>query len=348
MVPSKLIKEIMELLDKAKNPLYFFDDDPDGLTSFLLLFKNYDKKGHGVTLKVGMKDERVYNIKIREYKPDLVVVLDRAEISQELINSIKVPLVWVDHHPPHERKVKYYLNPMLFDKEDNRPTSYWAYQLTGPNKDLLWIAAVGVSADWFVNEVTDEFAKKYPDILSGKIRKQGNILFDTNLGKLVKIFGFILKGETQEVKKSIRILSEMTDPYELLNQTTENSKYLNKRYEKVNKEYERVLEDASKSFDVNYQVLVYVHPSKKISLTGSISTELMHRFPNHVIILGREKGDYIYISLRSDLVPISGALEEALKHVRGYGGGHKFACGSSVHRDDFDRFLEEFKGALKL
>ncbi|MBI2109682.1 hypothetical protein HYT58_00725, partial [Candidatus Woesearchaeota archaeon] len=38
--------------------------------------------------------------------------------------------------------------------------------------------------------------------------------------------------------------------------------------------------------------------------------------------------------------------QEALKHVRGYGGGHKLACGASVNRDDFSRFLEEFKKNL--
>ena len=37
MLTKKQINEIREHLEKAQNPLFFFDNDPDGLCSFLLL-----------------------------------------------------------------------------------------------------------------------------------------------------------------------------------------------------------------------------------------------------------------------------------------------------------------------
>jgi single-stranded DNA-specific DHH superfamily exonuclease len=37
MLNDKQIDEIREHLEKAQNPLFFFDNDDDGLCSFLLL-----------------------------------------------------------------------------------------------------------------------------------------------------------------------------------------------------------------------------------------------------------------------------------------------------------------------
>ena len=49
MLTKKQIKEIKEHLDKAQNPIFFFDNDPDGLCSFLLL-QRYCEKGKGAYL----------------------------------------------------------------------------------------------------------------------------------------------------------------------------------------------------------------------------------------------------------------------------------------------------------
>ena len=37
MLNKKQIKEIREHLEKAQNPVFFYDSDADGLASFLLL-----------------------------------------------------------------------------------------------------------------------------------------------------------------------------------------------------------------------------------------------------------------------------------------------------------------------
>ena len=44
------LEEIKGYLEKSVNPLFFFDDDADGLCSFLLLYR-YFKKGKYVPLK---------------------------------------------------------------------------------------------------------------------------------------------------------------------------------------------------------------------------------------------------------------------------------------------------------
>jgi len=52
------------------------------------------------------------------------------------------------------------------------------------------------------------------------------------------------------------------------------------------------------------------------------------------------------MSLRALKIKIAPILENALKDVKGYGGGHDHACGSVVSKDDFDRFLENIKSQI--
>ena len=39
MIPKKEIKEIRKALSESARPLIFFDDDPDGLCSFLQFYR---------------------------------------------------------------------------------------------------------------------------------------------------------------------------------------------------------------------------------------------------------------------------------------------------------------------
>ena len=54
MIPESQLKEIKVALDKSENPLILFDDDPDGICSYLLL-KRYMDKGKGVVVKSSPK-----------------------------------------------------------------------------------------------------------------------------------------------------------------------------------------------------------------------------------------------------------------------------------------------------
>ena len=47
MLSEKQMQELKEHLDRAQNPLFFFDNDADGLCSFLLLAR-YIGRGKGV------------------------------------------------------------------------------------------------------------------------------------------------------------------------------------------------------------------------------------------------------------------------------------------------------------
>src|SRR3989344_1687600 len=269
MIEEKKLQEIRDALENAQNPVVFFDDDPDGLVSYLLLKRKYERC-YGVPLKVSMRDDSLFHTITADMKPDLVVILDRAEVSQEAIDGMNTTIVWLDHHPPMDRKgVKYY-NPRLKDPSDRSPTSYWAYKVVQQD---LWLALIGIFADWYIPEFMDQCQHKE---LIGEADTPPKILFETKDG-----------------------------------------------------------------------VLVYVYPSDKNSFTGAISNELIYKFPDKLIVIAREKDGNLRVSMRSSSIVINKILPIALDGVKGYGGGHEYACGANIDKHDFDKFIEQLRAAAK-
>ena len=98
MLIKKEIDKIKDHLDNCKRPIYFFHDDPDGLCSFLLFYR-YVKEGKGIAIKSSIGVDEKYLKKVEEYGADKVFVLDLANIEQDFLDKVKVPVIWVDHHP---------------------------------------------------------------------------------------------------------------------------------------------------------------------------------------------------------------------------------------------------------
>ncbi len=341
MISKEDIRKIRKLLKDSENPLFFFDDDPDGMCSYLLL-KRYCGKGHGVVVKCSPVLDMMYLRKIQEYSPDIVFVLDKPIILQEFVDKVNVPIVWIDHHKPLDIKGVKYFNPRLENPQDASPTSYWCYKVSG--KDL-WLAMCGIVGDWYLPEFTGEFVKRYPDLL-GDVKDPGEALYDTEFGKLSRIFSFLLKGKTSDVMKCVRILERIESPYEILNQETSRGKFIYKHYEKVNKNYKRLLKDALKSIGRG-KVALFLYPSTRMSFTGDLANELLHRHSNKLIVMGREKEERVVLSLRSKGYKIPPILKKVLDGLDGYGGGHEYACGCSIARKDYDTFVSRLKKAVR-
>ncbi len=342
MISEKQIEEIRKELKESENPLFFFDDDPDGLCSYLLLRK-YIEKGKGVVAKGSATLDVNYIRKVEENSPDKIFVLDKPIISQEFIDKANRRIIWIDHHPVvHREGVKYY-NPRTSNNE-NICASYLCYKIIEDNEELreedLWIAAVGIIADWGIPVFFDELSKRYPDLI-GNARTEKELLYECEFGKLAKIFSYLLKGKTSDVNKHINILLKMKSPYEILKQESTKGKYVFKTAEKIGKSYNELLEKALKiKAD---KLFVFTYPSGKISFTGELSNELLYKFPGKIILVGREKDGDIRFSLRSDDLIISDVLEKAMVGVEGYSGGHEFACGGNIAKKDWKKFIENLK-----
>src|SRR3989339_784772 len=100
MLTSEQIIEIREHLETAQNPIFFFDNDPDGLCSFLIL-QRFIERGKGIPIKSFPKLIDDYFRKVVEFNADYIFILDKAEVSDkfwEKVKEVNIPVVWIDHH----------------------------------------------------------------------------------------------------------------------------------------------------------------------------------------------------------------------------------------------------------
>lgn len=344
MISKETKQELIAIKEKilsSHRPLFLFDDDPDGLASFMLLYRMVNE-GKGICLPSNQKFNDVMIENVNSFSPDLVIVLDRHDISQEFIDGVKAPIIWIDHHELKERHGLTYFNPRKYDKDDFRPTSYWSYRIT---EDDLWIAVAGIVADWFLpdKDMRKELEEKYPDLLPKEIKTAKDALFSTKIGTLARILSFNLKGGKAEVLKSMKVLTRINDPFEILNQTSPKGKFIFKKYNKLLTEYQalynRVIIDKS-------PLIIFVYDDATTSYTVDLSNELLYKYPGKIVLVGRHSSKAYKCSLRSSeksKVKAITLVETIMPSISGYGGGHENACGVYVEEDDFERFVELLK-----
>lgn len=88
MLTKEQMQEIREHLNNSQNPVFFFDNDQDGLCSFLLLQK-YLGRGKGFPIKTSPALTKDYLRKVDEFNSDYVFVLDKPEISEDFVTEIE-------------------------------------------------------------------------------------------------------------------------------------------------------------------------------------------------------------------------------------------------------------------
>ena len=340
MLTEKEIKLIREELAAAKNPLFFHDGDGDGLAAFLLLYRIH-REGKSVALTSTSKLDCQFLRKVEELNPDKIFILDIPIVEQEFIDKAKVPIFWLDHHPPLKRtKVKYF-NPRLKDADAYIPTTRMAYQIS-ENEDDLWIAAAGCLADWNMPDFIGKFVEKYPQYLAKK-EDLPTTVFKSPVSQLIKFFFFIQKGYSPEVRKSIKVLTRINSPDEIFKQQSPAGKFLYKRFVKINDMYEELLIEAKKQVKKS-KLLLFYYTEKQWSFTANLANELSALYPEKYILIVRNKSGKMKCSLRGKSV--SEILQKALLNLNGSGGGHPDACGAVIDEDDWEVFLEKFKGEV--
>ena len=337
MIPDTELKKLNDLIINAENPLYLFDDDQDGLCAFLIFWRA-TKKGKGIAIKGSPNKNTI--MKNLNLSNDLLVILDKPVLNSEDIEEVEIPIVYLDHHPLNEinQKNLHYFNPKFKDPKDELSTAYWAYKAMKTDK---WLSAIGTISDWHIPDYIDEIQKEFPNIFT-EIKNPGDAIFNSPFGVLSKAFLFSLKGSSDITKQCIKILTRIESPYEILNQTTSQGRFIYKHYEKMNNKYEKAIEEASKHIDGEH-FLIYIYHSTEDSFTSIISNELIYRNPNRIIIIARIKGEKVSLSIRSWELSLPPIVKRSLENIEGTGGGHLHACGSVINANDLDIFINNFK-----
>jgi len=338
---EELIATIRQKIDASKKTLIYFDDDVDGLSSYSLI-KRICEKEKGIIIKSTPVLREQYAQVFESYSPDLVIVLDKPMLDAGFADAITVPLIWIDHHDSQSnfadnRKHIIYFNPHNYEKDDNRCTSYWAYQIAKQNE---WLCVLGSVSDWQLNEVTKEFAENNPKLLNESFTNPADALFNSEIGRYVKLLTFNLKGDTDEVKKSIFAFGRINELKELDDYKNKDANFLHERYDSVAGEYESLLASAKKKAEKSKRLVMFEYAPKIVSVTSELSNQLLYTYPKKIILIARLKSDEYKCSLRcGEGYNLPELVKASIEGLKGYGGGHTHACGACVHKDDFQLFL---------
>ncbi len=340
------IKQIRERLVGSERPLFLFDDDPDGLAAFLLLYRMV-RAGKGMPLKGAQLDER-FARRVNEYQPDVVVILDKPEVDQEFINAINVDIIWIDHHEPQKVTGVTYLNPRKESPSNNLPTSLLAYRIAEQDS---WIAVVGIVSDWQLPpmDIWNDALEVFPELLAKDISDAPTALHNSPAGTLARIFSFNLKGRVNDVLTAMKILTRIKEPQELLEKKHAQARLVMKRYEQLNEQYEEIKKEVK--IDDKDTLILFTYSEERNSFTPDLSNELLSKYPEKLIIIGRKSNGSYKCSLRSSKLMVEEILSRVLVHTGGTGGGHEHACGAVIPEEVFEEFVnlmrKEAETALK-
>ncbi len=340
MLTSKQISEIREHLERAQNPLFFFDNDPDGLCAFLLL-QRFIGRGKGFPIKSFPKLDESHFRKVVELGADYIFVLDKPEVSEEFLKEAEqrnLPVVWIDHHDVEKLKlpdfVSYYND--FFNKNGGLPTTELAYEVTQKKEDL-WIAVAGCISDRFVPDYYSGLKKDYPEMYL-KSDDAFDILYNSGIGKVVRMMSFGLKDRVTNVIQMLKFLMKAQSPAEVLEEGRSNFG-MHKRFEQIDKKYRKFLGKAvGVATDDNVLFFSY---SGDMSISSDLANELSFRFPEKIIVVAYLSGTKINISARGK--DVRKIILKALEGLEGAtGGGHEEAVGAMIHTED----LEVFRGRV--
>lgn len=337
MLSKTELSKLREILERAQNPLFFFDNDTDGLCSYILLKKNL-QRGKGVAIKSFPELTESNLRKVDELNPDYVFILDYSLISKEFIAGLQeknVPLVVIDHHKVENRDyIKDYAEVFNSLKE---PTTYICHNLFN-KKENEWLTLVGCIADVFKPDFSEEFAEENPELFDNDL-ETFNCLYKTEIGKVARMLDSGLRDSTTNILKLMKFLEKTNSISDILQETKE-TKELHKKFNKMESYIEKVILKAKKT-----EKLVLLEYSGENSLSSEISNKLLLDNRNKLIIVAFKRSDYCNISIRGKR-----SREILLKSMEGIegasGGGHEEACGGRIPTDNWEAFKEKIMKEL--
>lgn len=374
------IKQITKKINDSEKPVMFYDTDTDGATSYLQMKKAFPKIT-GFPFQRDLQRQKDLIQKIPQ-KTDLIVIFDAAFLTQDFLELIKeYEIIWVDHHPTNDEDlIKQYkivhLNPLSYDKTDNRAASYWAYHISG--KIDLSLAVLGSVSDYYLIEdiilklhkenfqtfntlfkLTEEKKKelfkfmkkhKFNDLT---VRQEiidwiQYLVYTAKLIEFKNFFDFTFKLEDEKIINAMKLIEKLSIP-EIKHAINAGKGELFEDYQNLNKQYQTLQKKASKTKTTDSKILFYEYKSEN-GFTKTLSEQLCYENKNIPVIAVcfKKKGKQIYnCSFRGNNYIVNSLVEKALEGLDGVGGGHPYAAGMRVAEKDFETFKNNIKKILR-
>lgn len=343
MLSQESLDDIRTRLEGASCPVFLFDNDADGLCSYVIARRALGK-GKGIPVRSYPELDVGYCEQALILGADMVVVLDKPFISEasiRLLQERSIPLLILDHHvvektySPEIGSYPLEYNPALLEgsERSTEPVSYLMYCALGRKEDL-WLMIAGCIADHYLPVEWEVFSVHYP-ALGGKVQSPFHAYYLTPLGTLAQSLNFGLKDSLAHVKALVTFLSECSGPEQVLGDEAPLS-FRDKMH---------TLSEALERFIGEAQVhgsLVVVQYSGATSMSADIANKLSFLYPGNYILVAYCKGSVTNLSLRGKGVKkIFDALVPTFPGL--LGGGHEDAVGGRMVSASVEGFIKAFQ-----
>lgn len=333
------------------NVSIIYHKDSDGLTSGVQVYKFFKRNNNNIdTISpndksgINISNELIETVK----ESDNVIFLDLPVDQISIVNKFEdVEVLVIDHHivtkDLNDRNILH-INPRFYKEDIYLPAAYLCYKIIG-NKDLAWIAGIGVIGDYGVDSCRDlieEIKVTYPGLLGEDLTEKA--IFKSRLG---------LYSEMINASKSIRGLKGLNEAFRIISKCETPEEFIESRllkyYEKFQKELDKV-EDEFEERGVFYsKANSYVYEiESKYNISSPFSSRIAEKYPDSVIfIITRNKGTKLNVRCHSGRVNVGKFMSELTEGI-GRGGGHPKAAGGKIPRRNTQEFLNRLEERLEI
>ena len=348
MLNAESLNELREVLEGSANPIFYYDNDADGLCSFLLL-RRWLGRGYGIAIRGHPGLGNDFAKKAKELGADKVFVLDKPVIQDEFFEEIGnygLEIVIVDHHKDSldyaDREGVVLYND--YSQEDNtgRPVSAICYDVIC-NKEESWIAMMGCISDHYLPEFVEEFKEKFGEYWDEKIKEPFDAYYGSEIGKFAMALNFGLKDSTSNIVKLQKYMSKIKSPDQVLAEVSGNDDF-RRKYGFLKSKFESLISDEG-NIKESGKILFFDY-SGDVSMSSDIANYLSYKYKDKILIVSYVSQGFANISIRGSKV--RDVLEKVLERVSGSGGGHEDAVGARIGSKDLSMFKEEFEKELNM
>ncbi len=331
MISEKEIESIRNNLEESGNPLFLFDNDPDGFCSALILLKNLGR-GKAIPIKSFPDFDGAIIERIESFLPDSIFILDKPFNNLEFLNLMQekgVRVFVIDHHENKTDEELKSKATFFTSYPASEPTSYICQKIYN-RKETEWISLIGCIYDIYKPDFIYEFEKLYPEMIDSGV-DISRIRYTSDLGKITRILSLALKSSNMTIQNYIELFLRVNGPCDILIENEKNA-YLHNRYNFLSKIIDKNIKKAT-----IYPKVVFLEYSGEYSLSSDIANYLFFLHPEKFIVVCYKKYESINISLRGE--EAKSITEEIVSTLEGAsGGGHEVACGLRIPYEAFGKF----------
>lgn len=338
-------KRFVRAIRKDEKVALFFDTDPDGVCSAVIIAKSIERmRGRKVDYAQGISHKK------SEISPRLLSRLRRQRVRHIIFTDYSLDqrlpelkrmeqfanILILDHHKIYHRNLgenTVMVKPQLFStiEASQYCSSKLAYDLFSEMVDLSdldWVSVIGL--------IADSNYRTWKGFCNKTFRRhgiRGTKPFETPLGMLSNLMAYFDIFRGGKVVPLFRMVYRARSYHDLLNSELAEVKKLKSYIDKHIQGFDEIAYKSRSSY------VLCIRPRLRI---GSIvSTAISMRRPDKTIVVVQEMGATVHVSARRQdfKVPVNELLEKACRGIpNATAGGHIPAAGATFPSKYFARF----------